>query len=147
MTEEDDKRLLEMAAQAAGIEHGSDRLECGLSLTDPDGRHRSLPRWNPLDDDGDALRLAMKLGIDLEWRSDARVAAYRHTNADGYCFTAFESSRENRAKNTRRAIVRAAAAIGEALRIEDLRNGDRVRLYPSAATCCSTTNELRQSND
>ena len=44
MTEEDDKRLLEMAAQAAGIEHGSDRLECGLSLTDPDGRHRSLPR-------------------------------------------------------------------------------------------------------
>jgi len=115
MTEEDDKRLLEMAAQAAGIEHGSDRLECGLSLTDPDGRHRSLPRWNPLDDDGDALRLAMKLGIDLEWRSDARVAAYRHTNADGYCFTAFESSRENRAKNTRRAIVRAAAAIGEAM--------------------------------
>ena len=111
----EDKKLLELAAKAAGVERGADRLDCGVSLRMADGRHRSLPRWNPLDDDGDALRLAVKLGIDLEWRSDARVAAYRHTNADGYCFTAFESSRESRAKNTRRAIVRAAAAIWEAM--------------------------------
>ena len=111
----EDKKLLELAAKAAGIAHGADRLDCGLSLRVSDGRHRSLPRWNPLDDDGDALRLAVQLGIDLEWRSDGRVAAYRHANANGYCFTAFESSRENRAENTRRAIVRAAAAIGEAM--------------------------------
>ena len=107
----DDKELLELAAQAAGIEHGADRTECGLSLTEPDGRHRSLPRWNPLTDDGDALRLAVELGIDIEWRADGRVAAYRHANADGHCFTAFESSREDRQENTRRAIVRAAAEI------------------------------------
>lgn len=70
------------------------------------------PEFSPLTDDGDALRLAVWLGIDLEWRADGRVAAYRHANANGYCFTAFESSRENRAENTRLAITRAAAEIG-----------------------------------
>ena len=94
-----DRELLELAAKAAGYERNS---------AGPIGPCE----WNPLTDDGDALRLAVKLGIDLEWRADARVAAYRHANADGYCFTAFESSRENRAENTRRAIVRAAAEIG-----------------------------------
>ena len=71
--------------------------------------------WNPLTDDGDALRLAVKLRIDLEWREDGRIAAYRHAYADGHCFTAIESSREDCAAATRRAIVRAAAAIGEAM--------------------------------
>ena len=69
--------------------------------------------WNPLDDDGDAFRLMVKLGIDIEWRSDGRVAAYRHANANGHCFTAFESSREDRASATRLAITRAAAEIGK----------------------------------
>jgi hypothetical protein len=71
--------------------------------------------WNPLADDGDALRLAVKLAIDIEWRPDGRIAAYRHANANGYCFTAFESSREDRAAAARRAITRAAAEIGKAM--------------------------------
>ena len=96
-----DRELLELAAKAAGIElvTGTTRLASA----------QGIATWNPLKDDGDALRLAVKLGIDLEWRADGRVSAYRHAN--GYCFTAFESSRENRAENTRRAIVRAAAAM------------------------------------
>lgn len=74
--------------------------------------------WNPLVDDGDALRLAAKLGIDVEWRSDGRVAAYRHTNANGYCFTALVSFQEDRAPSVRRAIVRAAADIAKSDQIE-----------------------------
>ena len=103
-----DSEYLELAAKAAGIElvwHGD---------TDPFCFAETIAgiKWNPLTDDGDALRLAATLGIDIEWRADGRVAAYRHANANGYCFTAFESSREDRAANVRRAIVRAAAEIG-----------------------------------
>lgn len=113
-----DRELLEMAARAAGVDRGADRADCGISTTLSDGRHGYLPRWNPIIDDGDALRLAVELGIDIEWRADGRVAAYRHANADGHCFTAFESSREDRQENTRRAIVRAAAEIGKTLESE-----------------------------
>lgn len=123
MTDEQKRELLEMAARAAGIEQGAERADCGISITLPDGRHGHLPRWNPLEDDGDALRLAVKLGIDVEWCADGRVAAYRHANADGYCFTAFESSRENRAENTRRAITRAAAEIGRQMSADGEREG------------------------
>ena len=104
-----DQELLELAAKAAGIE-----LSDWSSAEDGFIRYHFVTRhiWNPLTDDGDALRLAVKLGIDLEWRNDGRVAAYRHANANGHCFTAFESSREERDAATRRAIVRAAAEIG-----------------------------------
>ena len=68
--------------------------------------------WNPLLSDADAFELMCDLGIDIEWRADGRVSAYRHANSNGHCFTAFESSREDRVRNTRLAIVRAAAEIG-----------------------------------
>ena len=106
-----DRELLELAAKAAGYRvrwHADSFYGPTMEVMEDES---GGPPWNPLTDDGDALRLAVKLGIDLEWRADARVAAYRHANADGYCFTAFESSRENRAENTRRAVVRAAAGI------------------------------------
>lgn len=114
-----DRELLEYAAKAAGIESfwgaGWESNHMYRSTPRP---HSPLPtntRWNPLDDDGDALRLAVNLGIDLEWRRDGRVAAYRYATSHGHCFTAFESSREDRNANTRRAIVRAAAEIGRAM--------------------------------
>lgn len=100
----DDRELLELAAKAAEID--------AMRLPDAWPNRFDDDQWNPLIDDGDALRLAVKLGIDLEWRNDGRVAAYRHANANGHCFTAFESSREERDAATRRAIVRAAAEIG-----------------------------------
>ena len=109
-----DREMLELAAKAAGIEY-SYHHGCGdaLELVKPRGFQ---VYWNPLTNDGDALRLAVKLGIDLEWRSDGRVAAYRHANANGHCFTAFESSREDRAAATRRAIVRVAVEIGKEMK-------------------------------
>lgn len=67
--------------------------------------------WNPLVDDGDALRLATALGIDIEWHEDDSVDAYQHATANGLCFTASESGAD-RVANVRRAIVRVAAEVG-----------------------------------
>ena len=111
-----DPELLKLAARAAGIDWFDEpALQAGKGL-----HMKSGPFWNPLTDDGDALRLAVKLRIDLEWREDGRISAYRHAHADGHCFTAIEftaieSGREDSAAATRRAIVRAAAAIAQTL--------------------------------
>jgi len=86
-----DQELLELAAKAAGINQSN---------------------WNPLINDIDAFHLLADLGIDIEWLSHGRVAAYRHCESDSHYFMAIESSQENRLSNARRAIVRAAADVG-----------------------------------
>lgn len=93
-----DKELLELAARAAGID--GDYSKRSNSIVHPDGY------WNPITDDGDALRLAAKLSIGLHWCKSGRVYAH-HDDAEE-C----ESSREDRQANLRRAITRAAAEIG-----------------------------------
>lgn len=104
----EDRELLELAAKAVQLP------ECGwMGTAFMYVKDNTFIDWNPLTDDGDALRLAVELGIDLEWRNDGRIAAYRHATADGHCFTAIEASREDRLAATRRAIVRAAAEIGK----------------------------------
>jgi len=99
-----DRELLELAAKAAGITwvgHTAKGLAQGRN-----GACMVLP-WEPLTDDGDALRLAMKLGFTVEpgkcWHSPYGPA-FGEDLLDGE-MTA-----------TRRAIVRAAAAIGEAMK-------------------------------
>jgi hypothetical protein len=101
-----DRELLEMAAKAAGIEIEL-IPECG-------GRyfvhtHGNSMWWNPLTDDGDALRLAVKLGICYgpNFDGDTAVAFGR----EGRNIT--EDHGTDPYAATRRAIVRAAAAIGE----------------------------------
>ena len=95
-----DKGLLMMAAKAAGIRlhiWGLKGRENFADISD-DGDHKL---WNPLEDDGDALRLAVKLGI-LEM----------HRELQGRILE--EQRFHDRATATRRAIVRVAAAIGGA---------------------------------
>jgi len=99
-----DRELLEAAAKAAGKEHyGEYNAHAGLKTTGG--------WWNPLTDDGDALRLAVKLGIHV-------------TNGDGYawasasnlgfdCTYPFDGDPD---AATRRAIVRAAAAISKEMK-------------------------------
>lgn len=110
MDEQNDRELLERAAKAAGYElqpltvGGSDRLYL------PGEMHP----WNPLTDDGDALRLAVKLGISIVHRrtfsSDDFVAVAAARWADDYDNT--ETMYEgDSAAATRRAIVRAAASL------------------------------------
>jgi len=110
MLSDDDRELLELAAKAAGIEHGADRLDCGLSITLPSGRHYSLPRWNPLEDDGDALRLAVKVGMEFAADDEATHCAFAYARVRGAGDShIFEPVVDDPCKAMRRAIVRAAA--------------------------------------
>ena len=102
-----DKELLELAAKAAGIDRGADRLDCGISLTE-NGLHRSLPKWNPIENDGDAFRLAVKLRINVTHGANM-VNAEREQPEE---VAAVEPFNGDPAAATRRAIVKAAAEIG-----------------------------------
>lgn len=90
-----ERELLDLAAKAAGIEVWTD-IDGNLYTDTTIGAE---VRWNPLDDDGDALRLAVKLGIDIT------QAVYMQTDANqGYEDPPYEL--------TRRAIVVEAAEMG-----------------------------------
>lgn len=103
-----DRELLEKAAKAAELDT---LMWCGPRgwLCEENG---SLPRyyWNPLTDDGAALRLAVKLRMKLrieDYGGAARID-------DGGRWSACEAHLHGGTEAaTRRAIVRAAASIGE----------------------------------
>lgn len=97
-----DKELLAQAAKAAGIV--IDEFDVmGNAVLD---WHNNV-RWNPLTDDGDALRLAADLGIDLHFSGrDGHMA----TASGTFAFSDFHNDRR---AATRSAIVRAAAEIGK----------------------------------
>ena len=103
-----DKELLELAAKAAGFkicsyQHG--KANCyGL-----DGKHNF--HWNPLTDDGDALRLAVKLELTLGIPFDHTIAMVWTNDISNFIGNAEKEGGIYAA--TRRAIVRAAAAIGK----------------------------------
>lgn len=89
-----DRELLELAAKAAFDEFADQMLQCG---------------WNPLEEDGDALRLAVKLDLDIELTEDSAWA--NGINVQNYQL--FEWHHNDKCAATRRAIVRAAAEIGK----------------------------------
>jgi hypothetical protein len=102
-----DRELLELAAKAAN-EQGSRIVpsasgawyewhNCGA-----DGRP-----WNPLTDDGDALRLAVKLEIEYKVRCGATWVDWYVGERSVYLHHEEHGNDANAA--TRRAIVRAAA--------------------------------------
>ena len=102
-----ERKLLELAAKAAGISYKAwvkdwDGYE-GLGI---DGDARNLTIWNPLTDDGDALRLAVKLNLLVDCCShSARGLPDSLGWRDGEGIDPYSA--------TRRAIVRAAAEIGK----------------------------------
>ena len=111
-----DRELLELAAKAAGIGAEYDEKWGVMLITttviDPDD---GLVFWDPLNDDGDALRLAVKLSIDLQFQKwDCRAFYADHCqDADrGVCEEPFGIDPY---AATRRAITRAAAEIGKAI--------------------------------
>lgn len=120
-----DRELLEMAAKAAGLDAFWDQPR-GSTWGCLRVRHEAGSKlgsiWNPLADDGDALRLAVKLAMSvsvafLPVREDwvAVINPRPCPDAIGRTSLATEYSRDDPAAATRRAIVRAAAAIGEAM--------------------------------
>lgn len=111
-----ERELLELAAKASGLlplpaGKELDYTESGGLAFCGDGDYF---RWNPLDDDGDALRLAVKLGmtVDVMPHHDRRKA--RTVASRGGGFQEFHLADPYAA--TRRAIVRAAAEIGKAMK-------------------------------
>ena len=99
-----DRELLELAAKAAGYEVARES-DTGRGFLLTGVQHV----WNPLTDDGDALRLAVKLQLDVLQGSPTLVQVVNHQTG-GY---ADEPASPDRSAATRRAIVRAAAELGK----------------------------------
>ena len=116
----DDRTMLELAAKAAGVDWMPATTEKGSELEpvfglwlrihgEPSEHQRR--RWNPLADDGDALRLAidLQLGISIPPVIDGRVDVVTFYGPL-ISVIEFPVSGDRRAA-TRRAITRAAAEI------------------------------------
>jgi hypothetical protein len=103
-----DKELLELAAKAAGLtwSKSKDITHDGLWIIKPSIQ----TYWNPLTDDGDALRLAVKLRLSLEWWTTG-VSAESQQHGPGV-IARFDGDPQ---EATRRAITRTAAEIGKAM--------------------------------
>jgi hypothetical protein len=100
-----DKELLEWAAKAAGFKR-EDFVDGKSIIREVDGQP---VYWNPLTDDGDALRLAVKLRMHVSIFADAIGIG---TPGGGYTETKWVDDAN---VATRRAIVCAAAEIGKAM--------------------------------
>lgn len=109
-----DRELLEMAAKAAGLKpvEAMWHPRAGLVWVKRVDGIRTENGWNPLTDDGDALRLAVTLRITVELTARTVLAA-----ADGAPPSAdvLDLLGADPSAATRRAIVRAAAEIGKAM--------------------------------
>lgn len=107
-----DRELLELAAKAAGLGEvwyleGSDTPYVGPRYTGGAVEYRV---WKPLEDDGDALRLAVKLRLLLDTEYNDGVGAGGNSLEE-----IWEPHETNPYAATRRAIVRAAAEIGRSM--------------------------------
>ena len=128
MTEEnelqpDDKKLLELAAKAAGMvvlplrrwaddEQGWFYSEHGHKCPAMVNRG-TLAVWNPLTDDGDLARLESALPLIVMWFSDrVEVAQYERKALHVEHFSTYDGDRH---AARRRASVCCAAQIGRAL--------------------------------
>ena len=103
-----DRELLEMAAKAAGY--------FITESVSPGGGPRRLfmghqgPEWNPITDDGDALRLAVRLKMDAFVQTSGFTEAVCPMGS-----VVREPHGSDPQAATRRAIVRAAAEIGRSM--------------------------------
>ena len=101
-----DRKLLELAAKAAGI-----GLIAWTKFFD-EWKFACNPcgePWNPLIDDGDALRLLVLLGIEIRHVNGAAHAG----RANHFWCTECWFPDGDKSKATRRAIVRAAAELAK----------------------------------
>lgn len=101
-----DRELVMLAAKAADLRNfGHYDFQFGLEVMRP---HSAPFAWNPLHDDGDALRLAVKLHITPHIDGNLTEAE----STAGFCT---EPHFDDAYAATRRAIVRAAAELGKTM--------------------------------
>jgi len=105
-----DRQLLELAAKSAGIE----LVDIKQRSDNPYSVASGKP-WNPLTDDGDALRLAVKLHLILVMTSSDFIVADWYSKHEAI----EEPITDDRNSATRRAIVRAAAEVGKGMLTHD----------------------------
>ena len=115
-----DKELLELAAKAACIQIGAYAEQIDSYYSEWDGQSAyeltTGGYWNPLIDDGDALRLAVILDIHIEQNTTFKRACALYYADDSVLRTeVFEPWGDDKIAATRRAIVRAAAEIGKSM--------------------------------
>lgn len=96
----EDQELLELAAKASGNTVYS---QAGLGV-------KSVQHWNPLGDDGDAFRLALKLQIKIEYVPEMDSVMCSLPGSMGATSVAAIGDVE-----LRYAIVKAAAQLGLAM--------------------------------
>lgn len=116
-----DKELLELAAKAYGFGDKFWLMWTETEYPKNSGRYGAFwncyghgdtaQLWNPLTDDGDALRLAVKLEINI-----AMYAQRVKTYVDNLPRAHQEEFGTDPCAATRRAIVRAAAEIGRSMK-------------------------------
>lgn len=121
-----DRELLELAAKAYGLRgvyeetiwthEGQTIRNTGIIATNEDGDalDAEARAWNPLADDGDALRLAVKLKLGVETSSGGCEVRFDNQRGDEGCLVQEikEDGSMSELEATRRAIVLAAAEIG-----------------------------------
>ena len=107
-----DREMLELAATAAGVQL---RPALGGAVFTRDIGDDVWQVWNPLTDDGDALRLAVTLDFAV-----CLEASKNNVRIDGPSPDGLELVNQpiwyDRYAATRRAITRAAAEIGRAMK-------------------------------
>ena len=110
-----DKELLELAAKAAGVEGDWFENEFWSGIQGTFTGNADVRPWNPLTDDGDALRLVVRLKLIVD--VGPGYAEVKDPEHDPDPIRAFEYSNDsdNPYAATRRAIVRAAAEIGRTM--------------------------------
>ena len=112
-----DRELLELAAKAGGIDYKPDNKDWKhddhCAFWSYDDLCTCGARWNPLTDDGDAFRLAVKLGLVVDTLNGRVILAERLGKGHrDWTYGATEDEVFDDDFATRRAIVRAAAEIG-----------------------------------
>lgn len=101
-----DRELLELAAKAAGIVQPVWSTSTQAIIGYVNSKCLS---WNPLTDDSDALKLAVKFEFDIEHHEDSVFV--NHVGIQNYQLLDWHNG--DRLAATRRAIVKLAAEIGK----------------------------------
>lgn len=120
----EDREMLEYAAKAYGLPKcrwlKDKKLGPGLYWWDETRNGKGIGcnvRFDPMNDDVDAFRIVVKLGmyicVNLDPAGFSAIATLQSPTQGARVFV--ETNDSDRYASTRRAIVRAAAAIGKAM--------------------------------